>query len=88
MPKRPRPKRYHGEPLVQHNCHFPGNTLAALRLHAALTDSGGVSGLVRQVMEYYLSTGINWKDPRYVEIEPVKIPPDLYPGHNIKLGLA
>lgn len=81
-----KPRRYHGEPLVQHNCHFPQNTLAALKLQSALTDSGGVSALVRQIVEFYFATGVNFSDPRFAEIDPIKIPEQLYPGHHTKLG--
>ena len=75
-------------PLSAHNCHFSQNTIEALRLHSALANSGGVSGLVRTVMEYYLATAINWSDPRYADIDRIDVPKELYPGQHRKLGLT
>lgn len=75
-------------PLTQHNCHFSQNTIEAMRLHSALNNSGGVSALVRTVMEYYLATGIDWKDPRYSGVDPVTIPREVYPGQHRRLGLV
>jgi hypothetical protein len=73
--------------LISHNCHFSPNTLEALALHSSLRKSGGVSGLVRTVMEYFLATTINWDDPQYRDVDRIPIPPERYPGQHAKLGL-
>lgn len=75
------------EGLVAHNCHFSANTLEVMRLHSALTNSRGISGLVRHVMEFYLAGRINFDDPRYAGVDPVEEPKELYRGHNHALGL-
>jgi hypothetical protein len=73
--------------LLMSNCHFSPNTREVIRLHSALTASGGISGLVRTVMEYYLSNAINFDDPKYRGLEPV-IAQERYRGQHEKLGLV
>jgi len=73
---------------VMHNVHFSPNTSSAIKLLSALTDSGGISGLCRTVMECYLSTAINWEDPKFRDVERIMRPPERYKGQHEKLGLA
>lgn len=74
--------------LVPHNVHFSPNTAAAMKLHAALTNSGGLSGLNRTIIEWYLATAIPWDDPKYGGVDRVDLPPERFKGHHKRLGLA
>ena len=81
------------ERLRPHNCHFSENTLNALRAKAwdlQLSGSdGGVSGLVRDVVEGWLASTTNFNDPifhRGIEIAAVVMPKERYPGYRKDLG--
>ena len=82
------PQPNNPDELIAHNCHFSQNVLEIMRLHAALTQSGGVSGLVRTVMECYLADAISFDDPRYVLVERIARPKERYRGQHKRLGLA
>lgn len=74
--------------LFPHNVHFSPNTLDVLKIHAFATNSGGVSALVRTIVECYLSDAVDFSDPRYEDVTPVARPKERYRGHHKKLGLA
>ena len=69
------------------NVHFTPNTAEALKLHSALTNSGGRSGLIRTIVEWYMATAIPWGDPRYDIVDPVEKPAERYKGQHKRLGL-
>jgi hypothetical protein len=73
---------------VLHNVHFSSNTSAAIKLLSALTDSGGISGLCRTVIECYLASAINWEDPKFRDVDRIVRPAERYKGQHEKLGLA
>jgi len=83
-----RPRNNRRSELLPHNCHFSPNTIEVLKLHDTFTDSGGVSALVRTVIEFYLADAVNFADPRFRDVTPIIRPRERYRGHHKKLGLV